>query len=306
MSHRSLVAEFIGTFMLVFSILAAAFYAFQAPAGESGILGVAVSVGFTVMAMAFAIGPISGGHYNPAVTLGLIAGGRVSIGSAPGYIIAQCLGALAAVALLAFIGKAPATYGANGYDAASMLKVGMLPVFLLETVLTAFFLIVMMGATSRGVLVWLGRRQLLEPGLRRDPVVLGEDLQAIAPVTPQGCHRDPRLHDVGVGPDLVGREHDARPRAHLPTDPRASAQRVRAGGDGGQERVAHGVPEGLVDRLEAVENIAVTWRASSLPNTTDSMRARQTRSVIASVRTTSFSVFMRLLKLLPVPMREVW
>ena len=56
----------------------------------------------------------------------------------------------------------------------------------------------------------------------------------------------------------------------------------------------------------SVENIAVTWRASSLPNTTDSMRARQTRSVIASVRTTSFSVFMRLLKLLPVPMREVW
>jgi aquaporin Z len=149
MSHRSLVAEFIGTFMLVLSILAAAFYAFQAPAGESGILGVAVSVGFTVMAMAFAIGPISGGHFNPAVTLGLIAGGRVSIGSAPGYIIAQCLGALAAVALLAFIGKAPATYGANGYDALSMLKVGMLQVFLLETVLTAFFLIVIMGATSR-------------------------------------------------------------------------------------------------------------------------------------------------------------
>ena len=56
----------------------------------------------------------------------------------------------------------------------------------------------------------------------------------------------------------------------------------------------------------SVENIAVTWRASSLPNATDSMRARQTRSVIASVRTTSFSVLMRLLKLLPVPMREVW
>ena len=55
----------------------------------------------------------------------------------------------------------------------------------------------------------------------------------------------------------------------------------------------------------SVENIAVTWRASSLPNTTDSIRARQTRSVIASVRTTLFSVFMRLVKLLPVPMREV-
>ena len=55
----------------------------------------------------------------------------------------------------------------------------------------------------------------------------------------------------------------------------------------------------------SVENIAVTWRASSLPNTTDSIRARQTRSVIASVRTTLFSVFIRLVKLLPVPMREV-
>lgn len=149
MSHRALVAEFIGTFMLVTSILAAAFYAFASPNGAAGILGVAVSVGFTVVALAVAIGPISGGHFNPAVTLGLIAGGRVSASSAAGYIVAQCLGALAACAMLAAIGKTPPTFGANGYDALSMLKVGLVPVFLLETVLTAFFVIVIMGATSR-------------------------------------------------------------------------------------------------------------------------------------------------------------
>jgi hypothetical protein len=125
MSHRALVAEFIGTFMLVTSILAAAFYAFAWPNGAAGILGVAVSVGFTVVALALAIGPISGGHFNPAVTLGLIAGGRVSASSAAGYIVAQCLGALAACAMLAIIGKTPPTFGANGYDALSMLKVGL-------------------------------------------------------------------------------------------------------------------------------------------------------------------------------------
>jgi aquaporin Z len=151
MPHRALVAEFIGTFMLMASVLGSAFYSFAAPAGEAGILGVALAVGCTVMALAFAIGPISGGHFNPAVTLGLIAGGRVGMGSAAGYIIAQCLGALAAAALFAFIGKAPPTFAANGYDALSMLKAGMLPVFALETVLTAFFLIVIMGATSRRV-----------------------------------------------------------------------------------------------------------------------------------------------------------
>ena len=93
------------------------------------------------------------------------------------------------------------------------------------------------GATGGAVLRRGGSRQLLEPGLRRRPVVLGEDLQAIAPVAPQGCHRDPRLHDVGVGADLVGREHDAGPRPHLPADPHAPTQRVRAGGDGRQERL---------------------------------------------------------------------
>ncbi len=149
MNQRALAAEFIGTFMLMSSVLGAAFYSFGAPAGAAGILGVAFSIGLTVMALAFSIGHVSGGHFNPAVTLGLVAGGRVEAGTAVGYIIAQCLGALAACAVFSVIGMAPPTFAANGYDSLSMLRAGLVPVFLIETVLTAFFLIVIMGATSK-------------------------------------------------------------------------------------------------------------------------------------------------------------
>jgi aquaporin Z len=149
MSQRALAAEFIGTFMLMSSVLGAAFYSFGAPAGAAGILGVAFSIGLTVMALAFSIGHISGGHFNPAVTLGLVAGGRVKPNSAAGYIVAQCLGAIAACALFSMIGRAPPTFAANGYDSLSMLRSGLGSVFLIETVLTAFFLIVIMGATSK-------------------------------------------------------------------------------------------------------------------------------------------------------------
>jgi aquaporin Z len=151
LSQRALAAEFIGTFMLMSSVLGAAFYSFGAPAGAAGILGVALSIGFTVMALAFAIGHISGGHFNPAVTIGLIAGGRVAANSAVGYIVAQCLGAIAACAVFRAIGANPAGFAANGYDAFSMLKAGMLSVFLIETVLTAFLVFVVMGVTTRHV-----------------------------------------------------------------------------------------------------------------------------------------------------------
>jgi len=149
MNQRALAAEFIGTFMLMSSVLGAAFYSFGAPNGAAGILGVAFSIGLTVMALAFSIGHISGGHFNPAVTLGLIAGGRVKSGDAIGYIVAQCLGAIAAGALFYVIGRAPPTFAANGYDSLSMLRSSLLSVFLIETLLTAFLLFVIMGATSK-------------------------------------------------------------------------------------------------------------------------------------------------------------
>lgn len=153
MNQRALAAEFIGTFMLMSSVLAAAFYAFGgAPgtAGAAGILGVAFSIGLTVMALAYSIGHVSGGHYNPAVTAGLVAGGRFDMAQAAGYIVAQCLGALVSCLVFAqLIGKTGATFAANGYDSLSMLKFGIAPVFIIEVILTAFFLIVIMGATSK-------------------------------------------------------------------------------------------------------------------------------------------------------------
>jgi aquaporin Z len=147
MKIKALGAEFVGTFMLTASVLGAAFYSFGAPSGAAGILGVALSIGITVMVMARAIGHISGGHYNPAVTLGLVAGGRFPAADAVPYIVAQCLGAIAATAVFAVIGHAPATYAANGYGSLSMINASLTSVFLIEALLTAFFLLVIMGST---------------------------------------------------------------------------------------------------------------------------------------------------------------
>lgn len=149
MNAKALGAEFIGTFMLMSSVLGAAFYSFGAPAGAAGIIGVALSIGVTVMALAYSIGHVSGGHYNPAVTLGLIAGGRFDAANAPGYIIAQCLGALSACGVFSLIGHTGATFAANGYGELSMLKASMGQVFIIEAVLTAFFLMVIMGVTRK-------------------------------------------------------------------------------------------------------------------------------------------------------------
>lgn len=149
MNAKALGAEFIGTFMLMSAVLGAAFYSFGAPAGAAGIIGVALSIGITVMALAFSIGHVSGGHYNPAVTLGLVAGGRFDAANAPGYIIAQCLGALSACGTFSLIGHTGATFAANGYGELSMLKASMGQVFIIEAVLTAFFLIVIMGVTRK-------------------------------------------------------------------------------------------------------------------------------------------------------------
>lgn len=147
MNNRALAAEAVGTFMLMASVLGAAFYSFGAPAGAAGILGVALSIGCTVMVMAYAVGQISGGHFNPAVTLGLVAGGRFEASKAAPYIIAQVVGACAACGIFSIVGHTGANFAANGYGDLSMLKATMLQVFVLETVLTAFFVLVIMGVT---------------------------------------------------------------------------------------------------------------------------------------------------------------
>lgn len=147
MNYKALAAEAFGTFMLMASVLGAAFYSFGAPAGAAGILGVALSIGCTVMVTAFAIGQVSGGHYNPAVTLGLTAGGRFEAKKAIPYIIAQIIGASSACGIFSLVGHTGAGFAANGYGSLSMLNASMSEVFILETVLTAFFLVVIMGVT---------------------------------------------------------------------------------------------------------------------------------------------------------------
>jgi len=144
---KALAAEAVGTFMLVSAVLGAAFYAFAAPAGPAGIVGVALSIGATVMVMAYSIGQVSGGHYNPAVTLGLVAGGRFPANEALGYIIAQVIGGCAAAGVFSLVGHTGANFAANGWGDLSMLKATMGEVFLIETVMTAFLLVVIMGVT---------------------------------------------------------------------------------------------------------------------------------------------------------------
>jgi len=149
--NRELGAEFIGTFTLVIAVCGAAL--FSAP--SAGLVAVAFAVGLSVLAMAFAVGHISGGHFNPAVTLGLVAGGRFELSRAPAYIIAQVLGGAAAAAVFyVILGGAPAGGKWNSFTAISNLYGGsgqftLVSVLLMEVVITALFLIVIMGVTTK-------------------------------------------------------------------------------------------------------------------------------------------------------------
>ena len=152
---RPLGAEFAGTFVLVASVLGAALFGTAAPAVA---LGVAISVGIAVMAMAYAVGHISGGHFNPAVTIGLIAGGRFGAEKAVSYIIAQVLGGIAAALVFWFIAGMKGvpggidfiSFASNGYGEHSPGQFSMLGALIAEIVVTAIFLIIIMGATSKG------------------------------------------------------------------------------------------------------------------------------------------------------------
>lgn len=149
MNVKALTAEFIGTLMLVASIVFVALFSY----GNAGNIGVALSVGLTVMALAYAVGPISGGHFNPAVTLGLAAGGRFDKDKCIGYILAQCAGAIVGAGLVFLIARGSpqkdmnlGNFASNGFDTTGTFS--MMSVITIEVALTAFFLIVIMGATS--------------------------------------------------------------------------------------------------------------------------------------------------------------
>ena len=144
---KRLGAEFIGTFWLVLGGCGSAVLAAAFPSLGIGFAGVALAFGLTVLTMAFAIGHVSGCHLNPAVSFGLWAGGRFPGSDLAPYIIAQVVGACAACGVFSLVGHTGANFAANGYGELSMLKASLSQVFILETVLTAFFILVIMGVT---------------------------------------------------------------------------------------------------------------------------------------------------------------
>lgn len=161
MNIKALVAEVIGTFWLVFAGLGTALFAsgFVTSNGDGltvqpgvGWVGVSLAFAFLIITMAYAIGHISGCHLNPAVTLGLVAGGRFDAKDAPGYIGAQIVGGIIGALLLVVIGSSLDGFdlsgASNGFGDNSPLGYGLGAVFLIEAVLTFIFLFVIMGATS--------------------------------------------------------------------------------------------------------------------------------------------------------------
>ncbi|MBS1208497.1 MAG: aquaporin [Proteobacteria bacterium] len=152
---KSYAAEFVGTFWLVLGGCGSAVLAAAFPALGIGLLGVSLAFGLTVLTMAFAIGHISGCHLNPAVSIGLWAGGRFDAGKLLPYIVAQVLGAIAAAAVLYLIASGKtgfdvtAGFASNGYGEHSPGGYTLLAAALCEVVMTAMFLIVILGATDK-------------------------------------------------------------------------------------------------------------------------------------------------------------
>src|ERR687889_197046 len=146
------LAELVGTFVLVFASCGSAVLA----GDKIGFLGVSLAFGLSLLAMVYAIGPISGCHVNPAVTVGILITKKMDARYAPGYIAAQVLGAVLAAALLLLIAKgAPGGYdpsaagfAANGYGAHSPGHYSLLAAFLVEVVLTFFLVFTVLGATD--------------------------------------------------------------------------------------------------------------------------------------------------------------
>ena len=153
--QRRLIAEALGTFWLVFGGCGAAVVSAAYPGLGIGFTGVAFAFGLTVLTMAYAVGHVSGGHFNPAVTLGLWAAGRCAHKHVAPYIAVQVLGAVAASAVLYLIASGkpewvPGGFAANGYGDLSPAHYSMGACFLAELLLTFFFLLIIIGATSKG------------------------------------------------------------------------------------------------------------------------------------------------------------
>ena len=153
--QRRLTAEFVGTFWLVFGGCGSAVFAAAFPQLGIGFTGVAFAFGLTVLSMAYAVGHISGGHFNPAVTLGLWSAGRCANKHVLPYIVVQVLGAVVASGALWVIASGkpdwvPAGFASNGYGALSLGHYSMGACFLAEFLLTFFFLVIIVGTTSKG------------------------------------------------------------------------------------------------------------------------------------------------------------
>lgn len=150
-----LLAEFLGTMVLVLMGCGSAVIAGADGHTGVGLLGISFAFGLSVVAMAYAIGHISGCHINPAISLGMVAAGRMSMSEAMGYIIAQVLGAIAGAGILYLIATGKPGYelavnglGQNGYDALSPQKYSMGAGFIAEFIFTFIFLLVIFGSTS--------------------------------------------------------------------------------------------------------------------------------------------------------------
>jgi aquaporin Z len=152
--QRKLLAEFLGTFVLVFGGCGSAVLAAAFPQVGIGLLGVSLAFGLSVLTMVYAVGPISGGHFNPAVSLGLAVAGRFSWSELIPYVVAQVVGAVAAAFVLYVVASGKAGFSladgfaANGYGDHSPGKYSLLAGLVIEIVLSAFFLIVILGATE--------------------------------------------------------------------------------------------------------------------------------------------------------------
>jgi len=148
------VAELLGTFWLVFGGCGSAVLAAKFPEVGIGLVGVSLAFGLTVLTMAYTVGVISGAHLNPAVTLGLLAGGRFKGGDVLPYIVAQVVGAYLAALLLAYIASGNGTdavaagLASNGFGDHSPGGYSQSAAFITETLMTFFFLMIIFGATD--------------------------------------------------------------------------------------------------------------------------------------------------------------